>query len=496
VTHTDEAPDSSTYAVMTAGGPEAGETLVGRYQLEEHINDDSTGRRVWRGIDVVLRRPIAVILRYPGGDSASEMISAAIAASRITHPHLVDVYDAIDEEARAYVVREWVDGMSLRELLADGPLDSVRATSVAHAVASAVAAMHATGMPHGNVHPGSVLIADDGRVVLTDARTTESTTQEQDVRAIGAILYASLTGHWPHAEAGPDSLPDALRDDDGALASPRQARGGVPSFLSELATDLLNPSIDPPNSESLAQELGRLDTGDSDDLFGAAGALGFTAPTTAAPEPRARNGRKLAIGIAALLVVAAGGLVIASKIGGGSNDNSTAATAPKVTPSESTSSAPPSRPQPLQIASVRIVATKGDNSELDGADKVVDGKESTMWETNWYKSPTFGNLKPGLGVLLDLGSTMHVTSVQVDFDQPGATVGARIGNTDPGSGHSGDTKILDTYTLVGNPVSDAPSNTVLPIDRTTRYVLIWITKLPPLSAGKWQVGIDEISVQS
>ena len=157
MTHTDEAPDSPNQQVMTAGGPEAGEMLVGRYRLEEHINDDASGRRVWRGIDVVLRRPIAVVLRYPGGESAGEMITAAIAASRITHPHLVDVYDAIDEDTRAYVVREWVDGVSLRELVADGPLDSVRATSVAHAVASAVAAAHASGMAHGNVHPGSVL---------------------------------------------------------------------------------------------------------------------------------------------------------------------------------------------------------------------------------------------------------------------------------------------------------------------------------------------------
>ena len=105
MTHPDGAPDSPTHHVMTVGGAEAGETLVGRYRLEEHINDDMTGRRVWRGIDVVLRRPVAVVLRYPGGDSASEMISAAIAASRITHPHLVDVYDVIDEDTRAYVVR-------------------------------------------------------------------------------------------------------------------------------------------------------------------------------------------------------------------------------------------------------------------------------------------------------------------------------------------------------------------------------------------------------
>ena len=60
--------------VITVGAPTVGEVLAERYQLEEHINDDSAGRQVWRGIDVVLRRPVAVVLRYPGGDSAAEML--------------------------------------------------------------------------------------------------------------------------------------------------------------------------------------------------------------------------------------------------------------------------------------------------------------------------------------------------------------------------------------------------------------------------------------
>src|SRR6185437_160181 len=133
-------------------------------------------------IDVILRRPVAVVMRYPGGSAAVEMLDAAVAASRVVHPHLVDVYDAIDEGARAYVVREWVDGHSLRELVAEAPLEADRATTVAAAVASAVA----------------------------------------------AVLYCALTGHWPHAEAGATALPDAVRDPSGALAAPRQVRGGVP----------------------------------------------------------------------------------------------------------------------------------------------------------------------------------------------------------------------------------------------------------------------------
>ena len=384
--------------------------------------------------------------------------------------------------------------MSLRELVAEGPLDSVRATSVAHAIASAVSAAHATGMAHGNVHPGSVLIGDDGRVVLTDARADDSVTPERDVRAVGAVLYCALTGHWPHAEAGRDSLPDGMRDSNGVLASPRQMRGGLPSFLSELATDLLNPRVPAPSSESLAQELSRLDTGDNDDLFGDSGALGFTSVSSALrPESRSRNGRKFAVGVAALLAVAAAGLIIASNIGG--KRGTSTATTP--TPDATTASHQPvTHSATLPISSVRIVDPKGDGQELDGADKMIDGDQDTDWHTAWYRATDFGggNYKPGMGVLVDLGKSVDVTSIKIDFDSPGSTVDTRVGNTDPGSGHSGDATVVSSYAKVGSAVSDAPSTTVLPIGVKARYVLIWITKLPPVSAGRFQVGIDEITV--
>src|SRR3954471_24524559 len=207
---------------MTFGAPTVGEILAERYQLEEHVNNDSAGRQVWRGIDVILRRPVAVVLRHPGGDSATEMLQAAVDASRVIHPNLVGVYDAIDEDDRAYVVREWVEGESLRELVSEeGPLDPGRATAIAHSIAGALAAVHATGMVHGNVHPGTVLIADDGRVVLADARADSADDVETDIRAVGGILYFALTGRWPQVEVGRTTLPDAGRDATGNVATPR-----------------------------------------------------------------------------------------------------------------------------------------------------------------------------------------------------------------------------------------------------------------------------------
>ena len=260
-----ETAADGTGPVMTFGAPAVGEILAERYQLEEHVNNDSAGRQVWRGIDVILRRPVAVVLRHPGGDSATEMLQAAVDASRVIHPNLVGVYDAIDERERAYVVREWVDGEALRELVTrDGPQDPARATAIAHSIADALTAVHATGMVHGNVHPGTTLIGDDGRVVLADARADSADSRESDVRAVGGLLYYALTAHWPHAEIGKSTLPDANRDASGNIAAPRQIRAGIPAYLDDLTMDLLDKRVATPEADALAAELARLDLADDD----------------------------------------------------------------------------------------------------------------------------------------------------------------------------------------------------------------------------------------
>jgi tRNA A-37 threonylcarbamoyl transferase component Bud32 len=499
VTQADETPDSPlARGLMTVGTSVRGEVLADRYRLEEHINDDARGRSVWRGIDIVLRRPVAVVMRHPGGPSAEEMMTAAVASSRIVHPHLVDVYDAIDEGTRAYVIREWVDGTSLRELVAEGPIDTARATTVAHAVASAIAAAHEVGMVHGNVHPGTVLFADDGRVVLADARAGSDATPESDIRAVGAVLYCALTGHWPHAEAGADRLPDAVRTAQGTLASPRQVRGGLPSYLSEMATDLLNADVPPPPADALAAELARLDADHNDEFFGEVGGLGFGAQAAADPhEHRRPSARKIVLGVTFLVVISAAALVVATKLTGASAGKPHAQSTPTASAAATTGQQDPIKPIQLQLGpgQVRIVdPPRGNRTEVDGVEKAVDGDESTGWRTDNYKQPRFGNLKPGMGVLIDLGAAVDVVNVKVDFDVPGATVQVMTGDRDPGATSAGDKQLLKDFKPDGDPRVGGAS-TVLGVGQKTRYLLVFITSLPPTESGSgYQVAIDEISV--
>lgn len=494
MTNFGEPPASPQAPVVTVGESAAGEVLAGRYRLEEHIHDDARGRQVWRATDIVLRRPVAVVLRHPGGDFAAEMTMAAVAASRVTHPHLVDVYDVFDEGSRAYVIREWVDGLSLREIVADGPLDAGRATTVAHAVASAVAAAHAAGTPHGNIQPGTVLIADDGRVMLADARADESVTPEGDVRALGAVLYCALTGYWPRLEVGPDALPDPPRDDTGRPINPRQMRGGLPANLCDLATSLLDLTLPVPSAESVAAELGRLDTDSNEELFGEGGSLSFAPPgRRVAVEAPSRAGRKIAMGVGALVILAAAAFIIANKIGGTTH---TATTSPTTHPS----SPGPTAAQPHVIAlnpdQVRIVdPPNGDRGEVGNSQRMIDGKEDTDWHTGWYKEPNFGGIKPGMGVLIDLGKPTDVVNLKADFGYPGATATVEIGDTDPGATSAGDQEIVNTYQAVGQ-AQQVHATQVFPIGKKTQYVLLWVTVLPPSQKypGKFQVVIDELSI--
>jgi hypothetical protein len=500
--------------VMTFGAPSVGEILAERYELVAHINDDSAGRLVWRGVDVVLRRPVAVVLRYPGGDSAQEMLQAAVAASRVVHPSLVGVYDAIDEEDRAYVVREWVDGRSLRELLADEVLDPARATSIAHAIASAIAAVHATGMVHGNVHPGTTMVGDDGRVVLADARADGADTPETDVRAVGGILYFALTGHWPHAEAslsgaspgrGRSTLPDAVRDASGAIAAPRQVRAGVPTYLDDLIMDLLDPELAVPSSDVLAAELGRLDTAANEQYFDT-GPLRLTSGDDEGPVLAPAGGRKMVVGVAALLVIALVGLLfgISALTGSRGKNGGTPSPVGAGVPTGSTDTPTAAKPQKITLAAdqVRVVDPDGNRSELKDVGKAVDGDPNAGWETEsyWNKS-NFGNKKRGMGILIDLKEPRSVTSVQVSLSAPGASARLLTGTINPRSNQAGDKQLLDAYlkTPVGEPFENYPGSTMtfgaFEPDGKYQYLLLWITDLPQSEPGRYKIGVQEITVQ-
>jgi hypothetical protein len=486
---------------MTFGAATAGEVLVDRYRLEEHIDTDTAGRQIWRGVDTVLRRQVALVIRQPGGEAAAGMLTAAVAASRLVHPHLVSVYDAIDEGDRAYLVREWVPGVALRDVLGQGQLDAERATLVTHAVAEAVAALHVAGIVHGNVHPGTILIADDGRVVLLDAHADAPSDPEFDVRAVGAVLYACLTGHWPYNEAGRSSLPDAPRDPHGSPVRARQVRSGVPRHLDEIAAELLDPQVAPPAAGALAAEFARLAANESTDFedYGAADG-GYDDGQGAGPMGfrdsggRRRGGPKLIAGVALLAVIAVIGIVIVIKAlpSGSSSPNTlpTQAGPASTTPATHTLALTPSQ--------IRIVDPRGgDRSEFTGYQNLVDGNPSSGWTTDEYASADWGKIKTGMGILINLGTPTKVNAVRVLTATGGASISLRTGTSDPGNTTDGDTQIDTTYTQIGATIDDGGTTMVFAVpdsQAAVQYLLVWINKLPQTPAGRYQITVNEVQV--
>ncbi len=491
--------------VMTFGAPTVGEILAERYQLEEHVNNDSAGRQVWRGIDVILRRPVAVVLRYPGGDSAAEMLQAAVDASRVIHPNLVGVYDAIDEGARAYVVREWVDGESLRELVGrEGPQDPARATAIAHSLIDALAAVHATDMVHGNVHPGTTLIADDGRVVLADARADSADDVESDIRSVGGILYFALTAHWPHTEVGRSALPDANRDGSGNPAAPRQIRAGVPAYLDDLTMDLLDKRVAAPEADALAAELARLDAADEE--YEDVGPLRFAHNSTSEPT---RSTPKIIIGVATLAVIAIIGLVfgiraITSSGSGDPSKTTQAATGQGADATQGETQAPAPTPKKIALTAdmVRIVdPPPGDRDDTGEAKYTVDNDPDTAWETQRFNQSNFGNRKAGMGVLINLGSPRSLADIRVETSAPGVAMDIRTGNFDDGDNSASDGKIVKNYKKLGEGDTEKTDGvrevfSVFDPDQKYQYVLVFLTDLPPTedNDGRFQVSVNKIEL--
>ena len=469
----------------------AGEILAERYRLEEHINDDAAGRQVWRGVDIMLLRPIAVVLRSPGGQAAQEMLAAAVTASRVVHPNLIGVYDAIDEVDRAYVVREWVEGVSLRQLVeTDGPIEPDRVIATGHAVAEAVSALHASGMAHGNVHPGTVLLADDGRVVLTDARAG-SATNDGDVRAIGGLLYYGLTEQWPQREAGPTALPDAVRDEYGVLAAPRQIRAGIPTHLDDLVYDLLDAKVTLPSSDVLAAELDRLDVVPEERNYGA---LRFTETL---PEPTRQAPRKLLYGVAGVVVLALLGLTLSARALTSTGKPGPTETTPAASGSSAT--APIADPVVFTLSGgqISLFDPNGEKNETENLAKAVDGKNSTGWKTHHYNQDFGpGGIKSGMGLVIDLGAPHAVADVTVVLSHNGASVKLLGGNTPP------DASALTTFAPIGGDLEKFNgSNMVFSNSEDTpqvRYLVLWISGMPKDyddAQERFQIGVQEITVR-
>ncbi|MER7487274.1 serine/threonine-protein kinase [Streptomyces sp. NPDC126497] len=185
--------------------------LAGRYRLGDVLGRGGMGT-VWRAQDETLGRTVAVKeLRFPSNIDEEEKrrlitrtLREAKAIARIRNNSAVTVFDVVEEDDRPWIVMELVEGKSLAEVIReDGLLEPKRAAEVGLAILDVLRSAHREGILHRDVKPSNVLIAEDGRVVLTDfgiAQVEGDPSITSTGMLVGAPSYISperARGHKP-----------------------------------------------------------------------------------------------------------------------------------------------------------------------------------------------------------------------------------------------------------------------------------------------------------
>lgn len=211
--------------------------IAGRYDIEREVGRGGMGA-VWLARDTVLGRPVALKrLGFAPGAADPDLARAgreARLAARLSHPHVVAVFDLVTEGDDHWLVMEYVEGETLAGLVRrTGALPIDRAAIVIQQAADALAAAHADGIVHRDVKPSNILVTSDGVVKLSDfgiaraqadvtltqtglvtgspaylapeVASGQSATAASDVWSLGATLFHALAGHSPY-EVGENVL--------------------------------------------------------------------------------------------------------------------------------------------------------------------------------------------------------------------------------------------------------------------------------------------------
>jgi hypothetical protein len=272
--------------LIRMSAPDDAPRIGNRYRLDQRIGAGAMGA-VWRGTDELLNRTVAVkellaAAEPPtaaGGDALEEsrqrLMREGRIGARLQHPHVISMFDVVVHDDRPWLVMEYLPSRSLAAMLNEtGPMGPREVAEVGRQVADGLAAAHAAGVVHRDVKPGNVLIADDGRVKLTDfgvsravddvqlTRTGliagtpaflspevargQNPTAASDIFALGATLYAAVEGHPPF---GLDDNAYALLHKVATVApEPPQHAGALTALIMRLLAD--NPAERPTAAEA------------------------------------------------------------------------------------------------------------------------------------------------------------------------------------------------------------------------------------------------------
>jgi hypothetical protein len=516
---------------MSTFTAQPGTRLAGRYRLDDRVTETG-GSTLWKAMDETLARPVAVRTFDPVFPRVREVIMAARAASRMTDSRLAQVFDVEDGQGSgeggsgigAYVVHEWVPGEGLDDLLSAGPMEPNRAAGLVAEAADAMSVAHAAGLAHLCLTPRSLRWAPGSGVKITglgvDAALAAASTDDpsaDDTRGLGRLLYAALTAHWPGEQDGTMLPPAPVID--GMPCSPRQVRAGVPASIDAVTCEALfgrprrgeppltspalladalaeaaphaaltpppppparSPNWRPDQTSELpygSHPYGSPYSGPQGSGFGPAPGMPPQGPPPPARRPAV--GRAVA-SVVILLVMAAigvGAWSLGRNLGSSPGHPRASGSHGQPTPVSATTVL-----TPASVHGFDVYDTSGsDGNENDNqAHNAIDGNPATAWQSLYYTNAKFGNLKPGTGLILDMGKPVRLSDMEVKFGAaPGADVSIRVGNQNTLSPAT-----LGSFTTVAHANGIGGTYTFQMTSHASgRYVLIWFTKLPPGGPG-------------
>ncbi|WP_433248108.1 protein kinase family protein [Streptosporangium sp. CA-135522] len=501
---------------MSSSAVEPGTKLAERFRLEDRVHE-SGGATLWKAIDEVLARPVAVHTFAPDFPRLNEVVTAARAASRLTDPRLTQVFDATEDDGRSYVVSEWVSGETLTDMITSGPLDPERAAALVAEAAEALAHAHEANLGHLCLTPEHLVWTAGSTVKLLgvgiDAVLSDVTVEDParaDAEGLGRLLYAGLTGHWPGDEQE-GGLPAAPMD-DGHFCTPRQVTAGVPGYLDTITCRALLPEsrrgLEPLTTpEQVAEALASVPRPTpmptpmpmsvappplSPVAASRSEGLDTAAPQRPSPplppqhhhQQRSAGGgmvNKVAMTLVVLLVMVAVGLG-AWTLGRSIGNAGTPEAGQTATPTP-TAEAATREVKPASATGFDPLGGGDERGEL--ALYAVDGKPSTDWHSESYNSEDFGRLKDGVGLMLTMDQSVPVKQVSVDFGSgSGGSAEVRVG----------DSQNLKDMTVIGKSAEASGKKTFnAESPQKGRYVLVWFTKMPTYQ-GKFRGTVIDVKV--
>jgi putative peptidoglycan lipid II flippase len=470
----------------------------GRYRLLV-FHGGPPGLQFWQALDTALDRQVALTFVDPDRTmtdaQVQEILSRTLKLSRIERPGIARVLDVANTGTGGLVVSEWIRGGSLKEV-ADTSPSPIGGARAVQALAAAADTAHGSGVALSIDHPSRVRVSIEGDVALAFPATLPTATPEDDIRGIGAALYALLVDRWPLPEKGvPSGLEPAETDPAGEALEPRAVDGAIPFQISAAAARSVQAGGGIRSAPTLLNLLQQATAvADRTDLIEPVASSGPPSPqpaTGADAEAQARKRRNLLIGVgvgAAILVIAL--IVLASvlssifgDVGGGLKGDQLGLN-PSTSQSENTPSGSTVKP-----VKVTVFSPGGGADNPDKADLALSSGPG--WTTDTYTDPNpFPNFKNGVGLLLQLPQPTTVGSVSLSVPSTGTQVQIR-------SASSANPSTLDDTTALTQPTALQPGANTIQVDAKapTTYLVVWISTMGTTD-GKNKTEISGLTVKA